>query len=502
MGAALRRHWPLWCALASVVIGRVVIAHWPISPDESGFYLVADDLLHHGGESLYGHYWVDRPPTLIWIFMLAAACGTVEAIRWLVALAFLGFVTLSYAAARLLGGARTVAVFLAAALSVSPAVGASVGNGEAFAIPFVMGSVVAILLAERYDGTRALLWAAAAGLLGLTAMSVKQNFAEGLIFCLVLLVLAGVRGEQPWPDVVRRLGAGLAGVVVGCGVLLAWAVTTGAGAGALWEASVSFRLQATGVLRAGPRDAIDERLSALLSDAWASGAIPLLLVLLVVVLGSRLRGSTTAWAAGCVIVVEVFGIVVGGQFWSHYLLGLAPGLVLAVALAARPRPGRRPHSRPDWRRWLVLPAVGYVVLASAWLVPWKAHEAAGWGTSSQAHVGGFVADSVEPGDTATVLFGRADYQRETGLRSPYRHLWSLPIRVLDPDLDELTELLSGPDAPVWLVQIFPLDSWGLDPASQLPRVIEQRYERVLDDCGAYVYLLRNQQRVLAPAPDC
>ncbi len=47
--------------------------------------------------------------------------------------------------------------------------------------------------------------------------------------------------------------------------------------------------------------------------------------------------------------------------------------------------------------------------------------------------------------------GRADIQYTSGLPSPYQHLWSLPMRTLDPDLTELRALLEGPDAPTWFV---------------------------------------------------
>ena len=35
----------------------------PLSPDEGGFLLVASQW--EPGTSLYGHYWVDRPPLLM-----------------------------------------------------------------------------------------------------------------------------------------------------------------------------------------------------------------------------------------------------------------------------------------------------------------------------------------------------------------------------------------------------------------------------------------------------
>jgi len=88
------------------------------------------------------------------------------------------------------------------------------------------------------------------------------------------------------------------------------------------------------------------------------------------------------------------------------------------------------------------------------------------------------------------------------MRSPYEHLWSLPVRVLDPDLDELTALLRSDRAPTWLVEVYPVHNWGLDPAGQIDPVIEELYREVWADCTDRVYLLRSVDRELAELPDC
>ncbi|WP_156388688.1 hypothetical protein [Nocardioides sp. Root151] len=489
---ALRRHWPLWLALLVVVAGRIVLWDWPITPDESGFYLVADDLLHRGGDGLYGHYWVDRPPMLIWLFMVAAAIGTVEAIRWMVAAFFLAFVVLTYCAVRRLGGAAGWAALVAAAFSITPAVGAPVANGEAFAIPFVMGCVLCAAIAARHEGGRGLAWSAAAGLVGLLAIAVKQNFAEGLVFAFVVLVVAGLRKERTWPDVARRLLAGLAGIAGGVGMMVGWAFSAPTGVNGLWVAAISFRGDASSLIRAGYRTGIENRTAAIVEDAWLSGIIPMLIVLVVVALVGRFRGSALGWAVAAMIAVEAVGILVGGNFWTHYLLGLAPGLALAVGLTM-------PLAR---RRWLVLPVVVYVIGSALWVTPTEAKEMADYGTPRLTVLGEFVAASAEPGDTATTLYGRADAQRASGLRSPYEHLWSLPIRVLDPDLDELIGVLQGDDPPTWLMQVFPLHAWGLDPAERIGGVILDRYDLVYDDCHVRVFLLKSVDRDLASPPTC
>jgi hypothetical protein len=202
----------------------------------------------------------------------------------------------------------------------------------------------------------------------------------------------------------------------------------------------------------------------------------------------RFRVSALSYAIGALIAFEAACVVVGGNFWSHYLMGLAPGLVLAAGM---------------WgRHWPVAIASAYLVVSSVVSVPVSLHELAQRGPEQASEIGRFVKESGEPGDTATVLYGTANTQLATGMRSPYEQLWSLPVRVLDPDLDELTALLRSDDAPTWLIETFSPHAWGLDPAHQVDPVIEERYREVWFGCGDRVLLLRSVDRTLASPPDC
>ena len=49
---------------AAAMVLRFPGLMWPIRPDEAGFTLVARNW-HADPDSLYGTYWVDRPPPLI-----------------------------------------------------------------------------------------------------------------------------------------------------------------------------------------------------------------------------------------------------------------------------------------------------------------------------------------------------------------------------------------------------------------------------------------------------
>lgn len=484
----LRGHWPLLLALGVVVGCRALLFDWPVYPDEAGFYLVARDLLGHGGDGLYGHYFVDRPPTLIWLYSIGAATGEVRAMRVLVAVLLLVFVTFAWLLVRRLEASARWAVAVAAAFAVSPQVGAETANGEAFALPFVMVGLYLVVRASQLTGRAALPWATAAGFVGCLAVTVKQNFADVFVFAIVLLVGLGLRRQRTWRTVGAQLAAGVGGALLGVLLMVAWTLGTGSGLDDLWYAAVQFRPEASDVLAAGNRTGIESRIDTLTRDAWLAGLIPFAIVIALMALRWRFRVSALSYAVGVLIAFEVLCIVVGGNFWTHYLMGLAPGVVLAAGI---------------WGRHLPVAALAaYLSVAALVAVPVNLVVLAESGPDRSQEVGRFLADASEDGDTLTVLFGKADLQWSSGMRSPYEHLWSLPVRVLDPDLDELTALLASDEAPTWLAQSFGPHTWGLDPEHQIDPVIEARYREVHRACGVVILLLRTETRALPPRKPC
>src|SRR5262245_45125950 len=84
-----------WVAVmaAAVCLSLVSFAGRSLSPDEAGYLIVGGQWGH--GSSLYGDYWVDRPPALIAIFEVAEALGGRVPLRLLGAVAALLAVVLS-----------------------------------------------------------------------------------------------------------------------------------------------------------------------------------------------------------------------------------------------------------------------------------------------------------------------------------------------------------------------------------------------------------------------
>jgi hypothetical protein len=202
-----------------------------------------------------------------------------------------------------------------------------------------------------------------------------------------------------------------------------------------------------------------------MTGALVATAAPFVAVGLLV----RLRGPATYGVvdlrrpALAVLGWELLVVLLGGSFWLHYLMGLVPGLVLLAAAAAQ----RRLEAGPT----LVLP---YAVAAVSALVT-IAYVVAVPIERKEAPVIDYLQAEAEPGDTAVVAFGGANILRETGMASPYEGLWSLPVRVRDPKLAELTAVLLGDEAPTWVVtQGLRADTWGVDGAAA-DRVLRDRY---------------------------
>ncbi|MDQ6934267.1 MAG: hypothetical protein M3130_03095 [Actinomycetota bacterium] len=479
-------------ALCAVLLGLTAIRLWlvkvPLIPDEAGFYQVAQTWTLHG-PNLYGHYFVDRPPGLIALFGLAALTGHIVAIRLVGLACALVFVVLVWWVVRRTGGAVLPAVVVAAALVGTPLNEAVYASGELFALPFVMGTVALLVLARDSRGLASYLWMAGAGLAGIAAMSVKQNFVDGLLFAGVLLVARVVRRELELRRALNLVAPLVAGVLAGVVAMGALAAATPAGLSGLWLAAVSFRSRATTVILSDNTAGTRNRIVEVLLVMVVTGAVPMLLALAGRAFRDRLRGPAWAWAIGVTAVAEVLSAVGGGSYWPHYALQLAPMAVLGTGLV--------------WRRALAVRIVAALVVVSAvgsavGFMVTRAHRP----QDTSAIMGHWIRDASRPGDTAVVLYGHAEIQWATEMRSPYPFLWSLPTRTLDPHLGVLTSVVAGPHAPTWIMADNPVSSWNLDQSGAFRRALHRRYLSVGNVCGAQVWLRRQTPRQLTTPPRC
>ncbi len=479
-------------ALLAVVL-RLPFLGGPISADEGGFLMVGRQW--HPGPSLYGPYWVDRPPVLVAAFQLAAALGGLPALRVLGALAAAVTVLGVGLAAKEVAG-RTAATWssaVACGLMVSPTVGALVIDGELLAAPFIALGVWLSIVAVR-DSARArssTLAALGAGACAALAVLVKQNMLDVAVFAITLGVVAAWHRQLPWTRL-RRLAFAFAGGGLGAGVVvlgLAW--LRGTAPGDVLFAMYEFRLRAAPLMEHLSLGVRIARLGKLGTFELLSGGVLLLLALGAVVWVRRSRprsvGLAVALATLVLAAYDVVSILAGGSYWLHYLVQLTVPAALAAGLlaAAVPRPGRA--------------LAGMVLVAAA--IAWSFGMVHRVPTHGQA-VGEAIGRAAAPGDTAVSAFGDAQILEAAGLESPYAYLWSLPARTLDPSFHQLSRVLAGRHAPTWFVERGPNTAATLDQAGP-GQILNARYHVVGQVCGRRVYLRDGLTRpALQPAADC
>jgi hypothetical protein len=465
---------------------RLAYLRSPMSPDEGGFLMVAGQW--RPGPSMYGHYWVDRPPLLLELFRAADAAGGLVALRLIGCLAA-GVTVLGVAlAVRRIGtgGAATWSAAVACGLLVSPLLGSTPVNGELLAAPFVALGLWLSVAALADAGTRRGAWAAAAaGACAAAAVLVKQNMLDVFVFVVVLGLLAHL-GRSRHRGLVRAALCFAAGSLAGGVVVLGAAMLSGTSPGSVLFAMYPFRLQATSVVA---HSALTLRITRLLTlgndELLSAGPLVLAaLVLLLVVARSRRRlaGEHPLWvpvagAAFATTLYDVVSVVAGGSYWDHYLVQLAVPTALAAGLVvtAVPRIGRQ------------LAAVAVVAALVAWVVGFDYHVDA-----HGVQIGTAVGHVSEPGDTMVSALGDPVIPEEAGLSSPYPYLWSLPARTLDPGLHGLDAVLAGPHAPTWLVVRGPQTLALLHPT---PRTsVASHYHLSAQICGRSIYLHDGVQR--------
>ncbi len=461
-------------ALLSVA-GRLPFVAAPAGPDEAGFLQVAHQWAPGGG-SLYGRYWVDRPPLLITLYQLADAAGGLVALRLLGCLAVVITVIATAAAAGRLAGSSAArwAAVVSAALLVSPLLGSREVNGELLSAPFVAAGVLAgIMAVQSTDRSRARLLAAGCGAAGLGALMVKQNIVDVYVIASVLL-LASTWPTRTRRELLRRLSHLLAGGAAGAGLTLAavsiWTELHGTSMLGVLEAMYPFRLRAAGVVAAGGSQYAAAR-GSILVTAWVTSGMALLTISLVWSSLRRPAHGLALLSLGATVLYDALSIALGGGYWLHYLVEMVvPLAVWAGVVAARGR----------------LPQLSAIVVAaiSAFAV---ATSAAHIGTPGSQAVGAAIARASGPGDTLTTLYGDPRVNLAAGLPSPYEHLWSLPVKTLDPRLTELDGVLSGSRAPTWLVVTHSISSWGLDTA-RTQAIIDSDYRPVTQIDGLRIYL--------------
>lgn len=506
------RHGPVLALAGAAVVLRLPFLWAPEGADEGGYLAVARQW-HGAGPSLYGHYWVDRPPLLIVLFQVASALGGMPAVRVLGALAA-GVAVLGVAdAARRVSGHRAAvwSAVLAAVLFASPQLGTVQVNGELLAAPFVAWSVACWLRAlplpaspgpgnqpaghtQLSPHSGAALAAFGAGVLAASAVLVKQNMVDPLVFAGASALVAWGTGAARRSDVRRAAVDAVGGLVTGLVLIGTWTVIRGASLTGVFGAMYPFRVRAAVVLATLPDQGQAQRFGVFMT-AWLSSGVLLLVAVFVWAMVRRRVLAPAAWGLCVMLVWSAASALLSGGFWDHYLVQLIVPVALAGGLALG-------GVRSARRRSIVglVPALAAAAVVLIALTHW----ALAWGTKMSDRgvgAGTAIAAVAAPGDTVMSLVGDAETVEASGLMSPYPYLWTLPAQVDDPHLTRLIALLNGPDAPTWLV---PWDrpSFPAPTRARLAAVVAAHYRPVGAVCGHPVLLRNGVTRAVPPTEPC
>jgi hypothetical protein len=485
-------------ALAAVVLRYPGLLE-PIDADEAGFTLVARAWDPLAG-TLFGDYWVARPPVLMALVGISDAVGGPLFLRVVGAAASAVVVIASAATARealRYAGVTDPAVqrrtaawtaVLAAAFLSNTLIDPVSAKGELLGIPFVVMAFWLALRAlnrgrvDRAAVVQTVLAGAAASL----ALGMKQSLAGGLVFGLALLVGSRLRGRLTNGGLARLAVAGVIGAALPVAAVVGWAVATGVRLDWLWFTVYGFRSDALEVLATESTGGSGERGLALVGIACATG--------MALVVAGVVHHRQRVWrldpvllgAVAAVLVVDTTALILGGHFWPPYLFGLVPALVLCAALLLAG------GGRMALRARVLVAAAALCTIGSS--VVWAVLYAGGSFDDSDVASGGAIAEAARPGDTIVSYGGAADLVLTSGLRSPYPYLWSLQMRTRDPDLADLRRLLAGPQAPTWVVMLAPSTAWG-GLGDAIRPVLEERYVVHGEVChGRSVWLLAGVER--------
>lgn len=470
--------------LAAMIVVRLLFLGQPAGRDEAGFLIVGSSW--DQGPWLYGDYWVDRPPLLIWIMELA---GNVTALRLIGLLASVLMVLGVARAAHVVRGPRAAMWAAAAAALFSSAhwFGVPRTNGEMLASPFVAWGIALAAQALLRPSRRSWLLGLSAGVLAAGAVLIKQTIVDGLVFAAVLSAVLAWQHPARRREIVKIVGAGVGGLALGVLLGLVAASARGTTPHELFEALVTFRAEAGEVIRTSASSATTDRFWVLLGT-WAISGLALITALTA---WHGLRRREPAVLATFAVIGFVSGAaLLGGSYWAHYLLQLVPAAALAVGLII-----------DDVRPRLRFIAAAIVLTATAANLIFTLVATPDDGSDAQV-VGHWLKESGQPSDTAVVAYGQPNVLGNAEMTSPYPYLWSLPVRTLDPDLTTLSDTLEGDARPTWFVDWSGIGSWGIRDPRPVTDLLDQHYREVASICGRTIWLDRTETRALAALKEC
>lgn len=470
----VRFHWFVFACVLLAVALRLPYVTVPLGVDEGGIAYIAQ--AWPGGQgSLYGAYWLDRPPLLVVLFKVAVLAGD-TGIRALGAVAAALIVVGVASIGRLVAGAKAgqAAALVAALMSASVALSAVYTAGELLAAVPATFSVLCLVLAHRRGHAR---WLVAAGALAVGAVLVKQSALDAGVAGVIFLVASAARDRGVS---LRRPLAYAAGCAAALVVPVAWLVVTGTSPGEAIYALFGFRLDALRALRDSALP-LQSRVGHLAVPALTSGLAAALVAAMIGLRHLRADRVLMATLAGWLVGASI-GVLGGGSYWRHYLIQLVPVCSVATGVALA-------NAGPRVRR-SVLRAATVIAVATALGATYYLHLKPQ--RQPEVAVARYVRTHAKPGDTQYVMYARANVAYYIGLPTPFPYSWSLMIRAIPGARARLRRTLISDARPTWLIAWQDDDIWELDQDEAMDRILSRRYRQVATVAGHPIYH-RNDQ---------
>jgi hypothetical protein len=329
-------------------------------------------------------------------------------------------------------------------------------NGELVACLPATGAVVAAVAWWRGGRDR---WLAAAGVLGGSAILMKQGGFDGLVAAAALALVA----PSSFPKRARAVGLVAAGAAVPLGAAAIHGLTVGFGT--YWSDVVAFRAS---------HDAFESRshqfnlsLPAARADLLALAIVALIGIAVV----ARRRTERVLLLAWLLAGLAAFNV--GGLFWSHYYVQLVPALAVLAGIAAT---AVRSRFLAVAVTCAALAPVA-VSLIDLGVKPAEAREAAityGRLFELDEAIAGFIDANSSPADTVYVLDSRADIYWLADRRTRYPYIWHHSPLLTPGGMAQLLRMLARPDRPR-IVVLF-RNPLHLEPTGVLANAIHRRYK--------------------------
>lgn len=509
----------LWL-LVAVLLGlalRIPFFNIPMIHDEGGYAYATRGWLDGTGR-LYDDLWISRPQG---IFLLYAAVfetlgDTVWALRFTAWIFAAGTVIAIWLLARRWTSPRvaTISGITGSVVLALPTLEGFTANAEVFmGLPLAFAAFWLVRQAQERWSPAQLVGVGV--LIGIATLLKPSGIA--MVFTAIPFIL--LIGEGSRRNRFRLCGWLCAGIaIVGAAALIhGWFLG--------WHnfiyATITYRM----TLQSSTTVTLLHHLRAIAHTAWTTVALLSLIFLILVfrtlfpspivpaiiarrnrwIAGSRFiaalrhhRELSPRQQAGLMIelwaIGSLIGIAMGGDWWSHYLIQIAPPLALWLAwnVDAIVRSLARWH-RPVFLALscglLLLPYAIIVDGPDGMLRQLYGHP----GYPAQAAVARYIQEHTTPDDTIYVAFDQAAIYYLSDRKPAYRHLYDQELEALPNSYAEIIAIIRSPNRPLYIVSTLHPGPFP-DDSRAFWREVGQYYEIETTIDGVPIYRAKDAPR--------